>query len=158
MNQNQIISFFFGKIPAVENYIAMFGYPSVKTVARRNAMQEKATKDAIDSIIQRRTNGVFAFRPFSSFISQLFYQGAKILFHFYKVSEKCNGCGICEKVCSVGVIKMENGRPRFSSKCEHCQGCLSLCPKRAITFARLTSSTPVYHHPGITVSDLIRSK
>ena len=147
---------FFGRIPAVENYIAIFGPPKEKPTQKRLAMQREATDRAIRAVIERRTNKINTIRPFSALISSLFSLGAKIFYKSYKVTEGCNGCGICEKMCPVSGITMVNNRPRFSGKCEHCNGCLNWCPKKAIHFGRLKSDTARYHHPEISVNDMAK--
>ena len=148
--------FFYGRIPAVENYTALFGSPKATTMERRLAMQKEATEEAARCITERRTNSVSTFRSFSFLISVLFLLGVKILYRFYRVSGACNGCGTCAKICPVAAIKLMEGRPVFSGTCEHCQGCINICPQRAIHFGRVHAATPVYHHPEINVNDLQR--
>jgi len=147
---------FFGRIPAVENYIAIFGPPKEKTMQKRLAMQREATEQAARAVIERRTNKINTIRPLSAFISALFSLGAKIFYRTYKVVGGCNGCGICVKICPVSGITMVNNRPRFSGKCEHCNGCLNWCPQKAIHFGRLRSDTARYHHPEIGVNDMAK--
>ena len=145
---------YFGLIPAVENYIAIFGPPTEKTLERRLAMQKETTEEAGRCVVERRANTINMFSPFSSLVSALFSLGAKIFYRFYRVSGECNGCEVCAKVCPVSAIVMKDGRPVFSGRCEHCQGCLNLCPLRAIHFGRVNANTPQYHHPEIGVNDL----
>ena len=147
---------YFGRIPAVENYIAIFGPPSEKTLERRLAMQKEATEEAVRAVIEKRKNSVSTWSPFSSFVSALFSLGVKVFYNFYRVSGDCNGCEICAKICPVSAITMKDGRPVFSGKCEHCQACINLCPVRAILFGRIKASMPTYHHPEISSSDLVR--
>jgi len=149
-------AFFFGRIPAVENYAAIFGAPTAQTVEKRTAMQREATEAAARCVIERRTNRVNTFRPFSSLVSLLFSLGVKIFYRHFRVSDNCNGCGICEKICPVAAIVIQNGCPVFSKICEHCQGCLSVCPRRAIHFGRIGPDTPCYRHPEISINDLFR--
>ncbi|MCL2319399.1 MAG: EFR1 family ferrodoxin [Treponema sp.] len=147
---------YFGRIPAVENYIAIFGPQKPKTIERRLGMQTSTTEEAARCVRERRTNRINTFRPLSAFVSLLFSLGVKIFYKWYTVSDKCNGCDICEKVCPVKAITMKDGRPVFSNKCEHCQGCLNWCPQKAIQFVRLKSDTPRYHHPEIKEADIFR--
>ena len=156
LKRKKINAVYFGRIPAVENYIAIFGPPKAGTTEKRLQLQEKATAEAVYCIQERRANRINTFRPFSAFIALLFSLGVKVFYRWYKVSADCNGCGICEKVCPVSAITMKNGRPEFSAKCEHCQGCLNWCPRRAIHFGRLKSGTPRYHHPEISAADISR--
>jgi ferredoxin len=147
-----------GRIPAVENYIAIFGPQKEKTKQRRLELQKKATEDAARAVIERRRSSVNTFRPFSAFVSTLFSLGVKLFYRAYRVSADCNGCGICERLCAVSAISMREGRPCFSGKCEHCQACLNWCPQRAIHFGRLNTRTPRYHHPEITLSEISRQE
>jgi ferredoxin len=149
---------FFGRIPAVENYIAIFGPPKEKPTKKRLAMQRETTDQAIRAVIERRTNKINTIRPISAFISSLFSLGAKVFYKTYKVTDGCNGCGICERVCPVSCVTMVNNRPVFSGKCEHCNGCLNWCPQKAIHFGRLKSDTDRYHHPEISASDMASAK
>jgi len=145
---------YFARIPAVENYIALFGTPEAATIQKRVLMQEKATEEAARSIIERQENKVSTFSPFSDFVSWLFSLGVKIFYKKYKVSADCSGCGVCEKTCPVSAIVMKDGKPLFTSKCEHCQGCINMCPLRAIAFGRVKFGTPGYRHPEIAIGDL----
>ncbi|MBN2039179.1 MAG: EFR1 family ferrodoxin [Spirochaetes bacterium] len=75
-------------------------------------------------------------------------------FHF---DEKCNSCGICEKVCPVGNIEMNSdGKPEWQGKCELCLACMQWCPEEAIQFGDKTSSWGRYHHPEIKVQELFQ--
>ena len=147
---------FFGRIPSVENYTVLFGPPKAAAIEIRTEMQRKATEEAAGNIISRRTNRVNTFRPFSVLIYMLFLAGIKIFYRHFRVSNACNGCGVCESICPVSAVAMRENRPVFSEKCEHCQGCVNICPQRAIHFGRVNSRTPVYHHPEISIGDLTR--
>jgi len=156
LKKKNIGTLFFGRIPAVENYLAIFGPPKAQTLERRVVMQEKATEEAAHYISERRENRVTTFRPFSAFISWLFLLGVKIFYKFYRLSDSCNGCGICAQVCPVAAIDMRDGRPLFTSKCEHCQGCVNMCPSRAIQFGRVKWGSSGYRHPRIAIGELVR--
>jgi ferredoxin len=159
LKKKRVNAVFFGRIPAVENYIAIFGPQEGETVQRRTAMQNEATEEAARCITERRTNRVNTFRPFSAFVALLFTLGIKIFYKYYRVSAGCDGCGICEKVCPVAAVTLRENplgdkRPVFSAKCEHCQACFNWCPKKAILFGRLNAVIPRYHHPEITLTDM----
>ena len=49
-------------------------------------------------------------------------------------SEKCDGCGLCEDFCPVGVLQLEGGVPRVvkPGACYACFTCADLCPQEAI--------------------------
>ena len=156
LKKKKINASFYGGIPAVENYLAMFGPPKAKTQERRLAVQKEATEKAARNVIERRENRVNTFRPLSAFVSLLFSLGVKIFYKHYRLSKDCNGCGICEKICPVSAIAMKDGQPLFSKKCEHCQGCVNMCPLRAIQFGRVKFGAPGYRHPEININELTR--
>jgi ferredoxin len=157
LTRKKINAVYFGKIPSVENYIAIFGPPKPKTMEKRLTTQTKATEAAARCVMERQTNRVNTFRPISAFIWFLFSLGAKIFYRHYRVRAECNGCGICEKICPVSAITLQNGKPAFSARCQHCNGCLNWCPLKAIHFGRLNSRLTRYHHPEITVADMAKS-
>lgn len=47
--------------------------------------------------------------------------------------KKCDGCGLCQKNCKFGAIKMKGNKPYFNPfLCEGCGLCEFICPKKAI--------------------------
>ena len=156
LKKKNIDKMYFGRIPAVENYLAIFGPPKTETIERRTLMQGQATEEAARCVIERRKNRVSAFYPFSAFVSLLFSLGVKIFYRYYRLSDDCNGCGVCAQTCPVSAITMRDGRPVFSKKCEHCQGCVNLCPLRAIQFGRAKWGMSGYRHSAVSIADLSR--
>jgi flavodoxin/ferredoxin len=41
----------------------------------------------------------------------------------FKCDDKCNGCGICSKICPVQNIKIVDDRPTWQHQCEQCFAC-----------------------------------
>lgn len=76
----------------------------------------------------------------------------------FNVSEACNSCTTCSKVCPVGNIKMQDGKPMFLHHCEQCMACVQWCPKQAINFKNKTQDRGRYHHPDITLKEMINEK
>lgn len=77
--------------------------------------------------------------------------------HFL-VNENCNNCGVCEKVCPVNNIILVEGKPQWQHKCQQCLACINFCPEEAIHYGKKTLGRGRYHHPDITVKDLINQK
>lgn len=68
--------------------------------------------------------------------------------------EKCDGCGICSRVCPTSNIEMADHKPSWQHHCENCLACLNWCPKEAI-HSGLTSNERKYHHPDVKISDML---
>jgi ferredoxin len=145
-------------IAGVENYIPLFGAPGGKTIARRTARQERDAEDAARAIRNRETriDRVSApSRAFFAFVAGIFRWGLGFLYTWYKVSPACAACGVCAKVCPVGAVSLESGRPRFSPRCEQCQACVNWCPSAAIySIGRLKAGTRRFTRAGITSADM----
>jgi len=76
----------------------------------------------------------------------------------YYSDEKCNGCGICQKICPVDNIKLVNEKPEWQHKCQMCLGCLHYCPEKAIQHGEYTLGRERYNHPYIKLKELINQK
>ncbi|GHV54078.1 4Fe-4S ferredoxin [Spirochaetia bacterium] len=143
-----------GRIPAVENYIPIFGAQEAELRSRRIAMQAEATEQAAAAIVSRVNNRVPTFKPFAGFVSALFHIGCPRMGRLFRVTADCNACGFCARICPAGAISMTKEGPVFQKRCEQCQACLNFCPQKAITFGRLKQDTERYHHPEVAAGEL----
>ena len=54
-------------------------------------------------------------------------------FKGYQVTDKCIGCGSCQKVCPQNCVDLANGKATIRQKnCLHCGACFEKCPVNAI--------------------------
>jgi len=67
---------------------------------------------------------------------------------------KCNGCEICGRVCPVGNIVFESGKPAWQHRCEQCLACIQWCPQEAIQYGKKTPAYERYHHPEVKLKDM----
>jgi ferredoxin len=142
-----------GLIPAVENFIPIFGPPDEETMRRRLALQKIATEQCALAIKRRESGTIKTFKPFSKAVSLMFHLGRRFMWRWFKISNACTGCGICARVCPAGAINMGNGRPQYSGKCQQCQACVNFCPQKAITFGRARAGNGRYTHPEVPAED-----
>lgn len=75
----------------------------------------------------------------------------------YEVAQSCMGCGICEKVCPVHNIHLENKKPVFADQCQQCMACVQWCPNKAIDYMGKAYNRKRYHHEAIKVQDVIKA-
>jgi len=85
---------------------------------------------------------------------KILYKDIESLDAYFKVEDICTSCGLCADVCSLGNIRMENGKPQWQHKCEHCVACISWCPEQAIQFGKRTKARRRYQNPEIKVEEL----
>lgn len=73
---------------------------------------------------------------------------------FY-ADENCTSCGICESVCPVNNIMLVEGKPKWQHMCQQCLACINFCPEKSIQYGADTLKTQRYHHPEITLQEII---
>jgi Pyruvate/2-oxoacid:ferredoxin oxidoreductase delta subunit len=73
-------------------------------------------------------------------------------------NERCDGCGICKKVCPVDNIEIIDGKPLWSDHSVNCFACYHWCPKAAIQCGNSNMNIRQYHHPEARAVDIIRQK
>lgn len=91
---------------------------------------------------------------FSGFYKMSFRQVPKMDKKFW-VGDKCNSCEICSKGCPANNIEMVNEKPVWLHRCEQCFACLQWCPQEAIQHGKRTPKYQRYHHPEVTLKDLL---
>lgn len=85
--------------------------------------------------------------------------------YFYS-DPKCTGCGLCEKICLSGKIKMIDKKPVWQRdiNCYLCYACLNYCPVHSIQIKSraymksYTEENERYCHPYATANDIAAQK
>ena len=75
----------------------------------------------------------------------------------YFTTDACDHCGICEKLCPVQNIKVTSDSVTFGDNCQQCMACIQWCPKRAIFHPNVDLKRKRYHHPDITLNDMLQA-
>lgn len=78
-----------------------------------------------------------------------------------KPGERIVGCSAGCSSCHCAIDKESEAKtkkvPKFNrKKCDHCQGCLQLCPQKALRFGRIKPNTPRYNHPDTNLKELLK--
>lgn len=70
-------------------------------------------------------------------------------------AKKCVGCGICEQVCQLQNITLQDGKPVFGKNCGSCLGCVHWCPQSAISAGKIkVDGDKRYTHPEINLQTM----
>ena len=147
-------------VPMPSNYIPFGGAESQQKQNKRFLSAADRIKKIAEIIKKQPENYFYKRNRIPLFIANIcnnmFIKSCgKDAKKFY-VNGKCNGNGICAKICPTNNIKMVEGNPVWGSNCEQCMACLQWCPYGAIQIRGVPENRPRYHNPGIEIEDLIK--
>jgi ferredoxin len=129
----------------------------------RDTAIEEAKKSEIDfapilmDIKNRENNTITSIEILQEIAYRALIKFVPEMDKYYSVSDECIKCGICEKVCPVSNINLDqDGHPVFLHHCEQCVACIQFCPKKAINYKDRTQNRKRYIHPMIKYIDLAK--
>jgi formate hydrogenlyase subunit 6/NADH:ubiquinone oxidoreductase subunit I/flavodoxin len=82
----------------------------------------------------------------------------KVLFKVpekFWVTDLCNHCGLCAQICPENNIRVDSASVIWGKHCQMCLACIHWCPKHAIQNGEVTLQRKRYHHPDISIDDMI---
>lgn len=138
-------------LKSVENYIP--GYVVNDSEELHKSADENLAVISIE-IAERRRNRPESVTPLNKLIQAAFPGKRGDCDQFFIISEKCNGCGVCQGVCPASNITIENGKPNFKHDCEHCMACIHACPSNAMEWKQSTAGKQRYRNPHIGLQEL----
>lgn len=74
----------------------------------------------------------------------------------FSLEDSCTNCGICEKICPVNNITLENRKPQWGANCEACHACVHWCPQNAINLGK-SKGRLQYQNPAINRKMLFKT-
>lgn len=140
-----------GKIKMTENYLPCY---QVNESAKLDAEIESKLDTIIVDLQQCCSKRLFP----KTFINNLAYMMFPALnpacdTHF-TVGEKCNGCGVCSKICPMNNVKLIDSKPQFQHHCEHCLACVHACPTKSIDWRGMIRDKKRFRNAHIGLSEL----
>jgi len=123
------------------------------------------TNEAIRQIAEAVNNRLAVFKEEvengkrkDSMMNQLLWKmSASPKLVFYS-DDTCNGCGICEKVCLSGRIRVDKKPVWTKEECYYCYACFNYCPKQAISVKYYEKKQGRYHFPTIDAEQIAGQK
>jgi ferredoxin len=81
-----------------------------------------------------RPRSLRTFGPAGSVLMRTLYhrRGVYQLWKFFETGSRCNGCGLCARLCPTASIRLQDVKPVWSGGCVQCMRCFNFCPNRAI--------------------------
>jgi ferredoxin/flavodoxin len=73
----------------------------------------------------------------------------------FHATARCNTCRTCERICPTRNITVETNSVVWGNACTQCYACIHWCPTGAIEIGGRTTGKPRYHHPDVTMRDML---
>lgn len=123
------------------NWISL--HPGVKQKVVTSIFErcERITKKFAERIVSGKTKyKAFLSTPFDLAVAPIalgyYFIGRFGIAKTFVASKACTGCELCYRQCPVNAIRMVDGRPFWTFRCESCMRCMNTCPERAIETAQ----------------------
>lgn len=122
----------------VDNYIIAHGAPEEKIIRNKVLNAGKKVLQDTRLIRERKTVPIKKINYLMKVINSHYINTYGSLDTKFSVSDTCIHCGLCERECPVGNIKLINKTLTWKHQCESCMRCIQICPRKAINYANKT--------------------
>lgn len=131
------------------NYVANSRYDmdDEKVIYSKISNATKKVKEVVEDIKHEnklKTRHVWLFETLIIAHFAPLWTKYKLVAKDFYTTDVCVGCRLCEKVCPLNNIKVEDRKPKWGESCTHCMACISKCPKKAIEFGNVTQGKTRY--------------
>lgn len=131
------------------SYAASLRFPSANLKHNKKQLSEMKTLAAanqkeiqIENIVKETENReikIPKYVPFAFFVNMIAKnRNTPSKQTGLTISEQCNGCGICAKICPMGNISIREGKASYGDCCTRCYACYHRCPEKAIVYKKKT--------------------
>lgn len=138
----------------IDSYLPMFDLPEEKEFTAILQKTEEQLAQICASVGQRRKLRKWIRKgsigsAFITGIMQRSYRSRRKT-SIFTVGTDCTGCGLCERVCPCGTIRIANHKPVWLKEtCTLCLGCVHRCPTGAIEYGDKTKGKTRYTNQNI---------
>lgn len=155
--QNGLQFSYLNKVYMVDNYVEGFDMDKqIKNEHKRNIniQLEKIVSDTSSSTLYKaKTNAVK--NKLSKLVNKTYKKSLGKCDSKFYVEDTCTTCKVCEKVCPVGNIIVDN-KPVFHHNCIRCYACIHNCPVAAIR-RKHERSTARYRNSNVKLQEIIEA-
>lgn len=146
------------ELPMGDNSITLATPPSVLE-ERMNDLGARIGGLARVVASGERREKAYRFKARAVVVGGIMEAGVRLLYRAGKGAADraaCSGCGACAKLCPVGNIRMEDGRPAWGENCALCFACVNWCPRKAVSLGRVSPASrgTQFRCPGIEAEEL----
>ena len=131
-------------------YISLPGFDVDTTEVRSKKLAEAPLilRYVVKEIKERR-RGIFRLKPgpyawAKSYILRPLFNAFLMSDKPFLSTDKCNGCGKCERVCPLHNIDCSDKRPKWKGNCTGCLACYHNCPTNAVQYGKRTKGKGQY--------------
>ena len=156
-NNNLILKAgFYIRMPT--NFIAHYKVPLLKEQQKLFTNASIKIDEIYENIINRSLKydkePYYLIFPFISSILKFKFRDVR----YFWADSKCNGCGICKRICLNNNISIVDKKPHWDNRCIDCFSCIHFCFQKAIQYKKKTIYKERYHHPDISYKDILNQK